>query len=103
LNLTKDQRYLEVGVSEGKTFHCIKAREKTAVDPRFLFTIGHQTDSSYYFEETSDDFFGGEFVSKNLFDVIFLHGLQEYSQTYRDFLNALKNLAPCGFILIDDV
>ena len=103
LKLTKDQRYLEVGVGEGKTFHCIKAREKTAVGARFLFTFGHQTDSSYYFEETSDDFFGSEFVSKNLLDVIFLDGLHEYSQTYRDFLNALKILAPGGFILIDNV
>jgi SAM-dependent methyltransferase len=103
LSLTRDQRYLEIGVSEGKTFHSIKAREKVAVDPQFLFTFRHQTNNSYYFEEKSDEFFGGEFASKNLFDVIFLDGLHEYSQTYRDFLNALKCLAPGGFILIDDV
>ena len=38
-----------------------------------------------------------------LFDVIFLDGLHEYSQTYRDLVNSLDHLAPGGFILVDDV
>jgi len=103
LGITRNQRYLEVGVSEGKTFHRIQAKERVAVDPRFLFTVEHQAIDSYYFEVTSDKFFGSEFASNRFFDVIFLDGLHEYSQTYRDFINALKCLAPGGFILIDDV
>jgi hypothetical protein len=103
LSLTSAQRYLEIGVSEGKTFHQIMGKEKVAVDPKFLFSFGHQTNNSYYFEEVSDEFFEGDFVSEKYFDVIFLDGLHEYQQTYRDFLNALKHLAPNGFILMDDV
>jgi hypothetical protein len=41
--------------------------------------------------------------SEVLFDFIFLDGLHTFSQTYRDFRNALKHLHPDGYILIDDV
>jgi len=104
LGLTENKNYLEIGVEQGHTFAGVVAELKYAVDPKFQFElIEFNNGESRYFETTSDDFFAGLQKEQILFDVIFLDGFHEFSQTYRDLVNSLNHLAPGGFILVDDV
>lgn len=94
--------YLEVGVSKGNTFMSVRADEKTAVDPNFRFNPVEPPycDAGIYYQETSDVFFTRRVNKK--YDLIFLDGLHTYSQTLRDFCNAIEILTPKGVIIIDD-
>jgi len=104
LKLTEDDHYLEIGVENGNTFFGIEAGFKVAVDPKFLFDFQTRSDpDEMFFQMTSDDFFAEAEEHEFLFDVIFLDGLHNFSQTYSDLINALDYLSPTGFILIDDV
>ena len=98
------QSYLEVGVDKGTTFIDVKSELRSAVDPRFKFNPSEpefSLDCNRYFEITSDQYFRELDVSQ-MFDLVFLDGLHEYEQTYRDFNNALAHLNPGGVIVIDD-
>lgn len=105
LELYRDPRYLEVGVSRGGTFRRVEAARKVAVDPKFLFDW--EADQKEFAPATtfhqipSDEYFGTRDPEE--FDVIFLDGLHTFEQTLRDLLNALERLAPGGVILIDDI
>ena len=104
LKLTEDDHYLEIGVENGNTFFGIEAGFKVAVDPKFLFDFQARSNSDeMFFQVTSDDFFAQAEEHEFLFDVIFLDGLHNFSQTYSDLISALDYLSPTGFILIDDV
>ena len=104
LRLTENKNYLEIGVQRGLTFAGVIADLKYAVDPKFQFELKEFNNGvSRYFEILSDQFFAYLQNEQILFDVIFLDGLHEYSQTYRDLVNSLDHLAPGGFILVDDV
>ncbi len=102
IDLFREPRYLEVGVSQGVTFHALKAAARVAVDPRFAFQIpGTAAPGVEYHEQTSDAFFEAYRGAK--FDVIYLDGLHTFEQTLRDTLNALSVLKDDGIIVIDDV
>ena len=104
LKMTESDHYLEIGVENGSTFFGIQAGFKVAVDPKFLFDFQARSRSEEkFFQVTSDDFFAQAEEHNFLFDVIFLDGLHNFSQTYRDLICALEYLSPTGFILIDDV
>jgi len=104
LRLTENKNYLEIGVERGLTFAGVVAELKYAVDPKFRFELKEFNNGvSRYFETTSDEFFATLQKEQILFDVIFLDGLHEFSQTYRDLVNSLNHLAPGGYILVDDV
>ena len=103
LNHFKAPRYLEVGVSRGKTFFELSAGLKVAVDPVFQFEPQAQTDpSARYFQEPSDAWFARQ-PSAPAFEVIYLDGLHTAEQTLRDLMNAVDRLTPDGVIIIDDV
>ena len=56
---------------------------------------------SFEFETmTSDDFFK---QNNENFDVIFIDGLHEYGQVYRDIQNSLKFLNDGGYIICHDM
>ena len=101
-----DPRYLEIGVSKGKTFDQIGAPTKVAVDPAFRFDHtdpARQVAGTEYHQVPSDEYFGTVVEPGRQFDVIFLDGLHTVEQTLRDLLNALDHLQPQGVIVIDDV
>ena len=105
LDLFPGARYLEIGVSEGATFHAVTASVKVAVDPNFRFPFeNHISEDSevIYHQSTSDSFFE-QYRSGVPFDVVYLDGLHTYDQTLRDLLNAAILLQPKGVIVIDDV
>ena len=95
--------YLEIGVHRGVTFNQLDFEYKVAVDPKFAFEYQSvASDKVIFHEMTSDNFFIGN-NKKILFDVIFLDGLHEYKQTYRDFINALQSSHDKTIFIIDDV
>jgi hypothetical protein len=94
--------YLEIGVQHGSTFEGIRVPSRVAVDPYPKFhpsklPLGVQLHSC-----TSDEYFR-KLDPEKKFDLIFLDGLHEWFQTYRDLINSLNHLAKGGVILIDDV
>ena len=104
LDLFEQPRYLEIGVNAGETFHRIRAREKVAVDPKFLFDVEQaaRDDPSSRFHPIESDRYFREHAS-GVFDVIFLDGLHTYEQTLRDLMNSLHFVRPDSVIVIDDV
>jgi len=102
-DFTESRNYLEIGVEAGLTFDGIEAERKLAVDPEFEFDLRERLSPQNTYYQMSSDAFFGRYHEDLLFDVIFLDGLHNFSQTYRDVINALEYISPTGFILIDDV
>lgn len=103
------KRYLELGVQVPElNFDKIKCEYKVGVDP--------DPKAKATFQMTSDIFFGVMFGSIELvcrdtneplpeftqFDLIFIDGLHTAEQVKTDYENALKVLAPGGFIVLHD-
>lgn len=106
LQLFNEPRYLEIGVNRGETFFAIRAKEKIAVDPVFLFDVAAAREadkSASFYEVTSDAYFSDVIDPSEKFDVIYLDGLHTFEQTLRDLTNAMRYLTPKGVVLIDDV
>lgn len=82
--------YLEIGCNKDEIFSRIHTKNKIGVDP---FRGGNH-------RMTSDEFFS---INKNMFDVVFVDGLHEYSQVTRDVNNSLKVLNEHGIIIIHDM
>jgi len=120
--------YLEIGYYKGWSFDQVKCENKTAVDPNPCKTPGQEstpinctimehprsggqsevlTPINMIVKSTSDDFFkqadswmgvdgaGG-------WDIIFIDGLHEAEQVYRDIQNSLKHLSPGGTVVLHD-
>lgn len=83
-------RYLEIGCAGDKLFQSVMAYEKIGVDP---FAGGTH-------RMTSDEFFGTD--SSN-FDVVFVDGLHEYNQVWKDVKNSLSQIPVGGYIGIHDM
>ena len=100
--LNKEIKYLEVGVNQGQTFIAVNAENKWGVEPAPTFSLRNLPKGMRIFKETSDSFFT-KLSSNVLFDVVYLDGLHEWSQTYRDLINSLNATSQDSFIIIDDV
>ena len=94
--------YLEVGVEFGRTFENIAVPFRSGCRPA---PTVHRTQASRR---------GALLVAgvrpvlraapaQQLFDLVFLDGLHEWQQTYRDLMGALMHTPPHGIIVIDDV
>lgn len=81
--------YLEIGCDKNQSFSHINIKHRVGVDPVEGGT--HKM--------TSDEFF---LNNKNKFDIIFIDGLHEYRQVFRDIQNSLKFLNNNGVILLHD-
>jgi len=85
-----DCRYLEIGCNLDELFAAIPLKAKVGVDP---VKGGNR-------KMTSDRFFA---LNSDRFDVIFIDGLHTYEQLHRDVVNALRVVAPGGFIVLHDM
>ena len=83
--------FLEIGHDKGEAFDYINIDKKESVDPN--------ADAKPTYIMTSDDFF--EQTNKT-YDMIFIDGLHEHSQVYRDIHNALLHLNTHGVIIMHD-
>ena len=85
----KFSSYLEIGCDDDHAFSKIKLENKIGVDPN----------SGGNFRGTSDEFFN---KNNKKFDCIFIDGLHEYDQVYKDIINSLDCLNEDGIILLHD-
>ena len=87
------ESYLEIGVDNGRNFSYIEAPIKWGVapDPEASPRVTDRV--------PSDEFFDYNLMP---FDIIFIDGLHEADQAYRDVENALKILNPHGTIVMHD-
>lgn len=89
--------YLEIGTQADECLKKVKCKYKVGVDPE---PVEHDFKlSNKFFLRTSDDFFC---KNKDTFDIIFIDGLHESTQVYKDVLNALEVLKKNGSIIIHD-
>lgn len=88
----KYKTYLEIGIAEGYIFNQINAEFKTGVDPN--------PDTAANMIITSDDFFS---INRQTFDLIFIDGLHQHEQVYRDITNSLKFLNTGGTVVCHDM
>ena len=98
--LQNGDSYLEVGIEKGWTIQAVRSQHRVGVDPQPRFSLESLPRSVEVFHGTSDDFFSSNSAD---FSLIFLDGLHEALQTYKDFCHATEILVPGGVILIDDV
>lgn len=87
--------YLEVGMGPGRNFRQINCPYKVSVDPNPTNNVVPVTHTL-----TSDDFF---IQNQEKFDVIFIDGLHENTQVYKDITNSLKVLNKGGYIICHDI
>lgn len=92
INKIGAKKYLEIGVSGGMNYNSINCEYKVSVEPFPEIPVTYKM--------TSDEFF-----SKNteFFDIIFIDGLHESNQVYRDIINSLKFLNEGGYIICHDI
>ena len=90
--------YLEIGVGDGTCLRRVTVPTKVGVDPHPAPAALEAC--TYVSRRTSDDFFKNE--SGWQFDLVFIDGLHEAHQVYRDVQNARRVLAPNGVILLHD-
>lgn len=85
--------YLEIGTRhKPDNFDKIKCREKFCIDP--------DPNAEADFELTSDEFFK---INHKKFDCVFIDGLHEGHQVYKDIKNSIKFLNEGGVILCHDI
>lgn len=92
--IIKDRGYksfLEIGTKHGETFTQVNTEAKVSVDPDPKTTPTYRMTSDEYFREHSETF-----------DLVFVDGLHECGQAYRDVMNALKVLNRGGVIVMHD-
>ena len=89
INIKDFSTYLEIGCDDDHAFSKINLKNKIGVDPH----------SGGNFKGTSDEFFQ---QNNKKFDCIFIDGLHEYDQVYKDISNSLDVLNKGGIILLHD-
>jgi hypothetical protein len=94
--------YLEVGVQQGLTLERVEVPFRWGVDPFPSFNPARLPPGVRFSKQESDQFFA-QLEPQHQFDLVFLDGLHEWRQTYRDLLNTLNHTPAHGLILIDDV
>ena len=99
--INDSRTYLEIGVAQGGTLEAIEVEHRIGVDPTPNFDTEHLPERLAFYRTTSDVFFSS-LDPDTKFDLIFLDGLHEFKQTYRDLVNAFEHLSKNGVCLIDD-
>ncbi len=94
--------YLEVGVQHGLTLEAVQLPFRWAVDPYPLFRCQELPPGVIVSDVESDDYFS-ELNMSVKFDMVFLDGLHEWKQTYRDLVHALEHSHAHTLVMIDDV
>ena len=97
----KPERYLEIGVRNGRVLKKIMnyCNECYAVDIKFL--TKDFTSNVKLFETSSDDFFLN--LDNNIkFDMVFIDGDHNKEQVYKDFVNVEDKVIDDGFVFFHD-
>lgn len=89
------RRYLEIGVSSGRSMGKVRCPVKVGVDPR----PRTGADGWTLHIRTSDDFFR---ENQETFDIVFIDGLHHAEQVLRDIYNSLSVLTGNGIVFLHD-
>lgn len=87
-------KFLEIGTYRGECFNNVHCPIKESVDP--------DPESNATHLMTSDEFFKQNRLWRNKYDIVFIDGLHEHSQVWRDILNSLVWLNDGGTIVMHD-
>jgi hypothetical protein len=89
------RRYLEIGVSSGRSIARTRCADRVGVDPE------PRTEAHGFalHAKTSDEFFRD---NTSTFDIVFIDGLHLAEQVLRDVLNSLAVLNANGIVLLHD-
>jgi hypothetical protein len=85
------QSFLEIGTQRGETFRNVDIPLKVSVDP--------DPDCGATYCMTSDEYFREH---AETFDIVFVDGLHECNQAFRDIRNALAVLNKGGVVVVHD-
>lgn len=97
----KPELYLEIGVRTGDSLMRVQKYSKKCygVDP--VITHRNYENNVELFEMTSDDFFKN--INPNIeFDMVFIDGLHEKNQVFRDFVNVKDKVINDGLVILHD-
>lgn len=87
--------FLEIGTYRGHCFNNVHCPLKESVDP--------DPESNATFQMTSDSFFAqNRKLWGNHYDLIFIDGLHEHNQVWRDICNSIWSLRDNGVIVMHD-
>ena len=92
INTINAKSYLEIGVGSGDNFNKINCPYKVCVEPYPTVPVTHTMSSDDFFEKNNE-----------FFDLIFIDGLHESNQVYRDITNSLNILNKQGYIICHDI
>lgn len=96
IKLNNYKSYLEIGIETGSHHRKIKVEDKTGVDPDPKSAASHKMTSDHFFEYNKSK------IGKT-FDIVFIDGLHEADQVYRDIQNSIKVLNEGGTIVLHDL
>lgn len=99
-------RYLEIGVFDGTTLEAVRTSRSIGVDPAPRIRAGVTTPRGIDLHRVPSDDYFADLDARDpeaTFDVVFVDGLHEFRQAYRDIANALRRLRRGGLVLVDDV
>ena len=91
IELRNYQSFLEIGTDTGDSLRLVRCPKIVSIDPDPL------TPATVH--KTSDEYFAS---TKAKFDVIFIDGLHEHNQVWRDIKHALSHLRKGGVIILHD-
>ncbi len=100
--------YLEIGYYKGWNFDRIECAHKTATDPNPCKTLEQEEaepgsiisdEHGTIYKKTSDDDFD-DMPEEDKWGLIFIDGLHEADQVYRDIQNSVKHLAFGGTVVL---
>lgn len=83
--------FLEIGTFMGETYNIVNCNKKVSVDPDPKCNATYVMTSDEYFDTYNDKF-----------DIIFIDGLHEHKQVWKDICNALEHLNHKGVIVLHD-
>lgn len=97
IKLNNYNSYLEIGVLNGSNFKRIKAKDKIGVDPDAKSFATHKMTSDAWFEQNRKE------AKPKTFDIVFIDGLHEADQVYKDICNSVEFLNEGGTIVMHDM
>lgn len=95
---TNVKSYLELGISDGRTFKLLERRIPNSVGVDFRDWLGSNKVGKFFHMKT-DEFFS---QNEDTFDLIFIDADHTSQQAIKDFENSLKILNKNGTIVIHD-
>ena len=97
----KPEHYLEIGILNGESLRRIQNHAKCCYGVDIKIEHRNYNSNVELYEMPSDDFFK-QLDPSIKFDMVFIDGLHEKTQVYKDFINAKDRVIDDGLIVLHD-